>query len=546
MLLFLLLIGVVAGVITAVSPCVLPVLPILLAGGASGRKPLRIIAGLVASFSVFTLFATWLLNQLGLPQDFLRNLAIAFLFALAATLLVPQLGILIERPLAVFSRFQPRNTGGGFVFGAALGLVFVPCAGPVLATVTVEAANEHYGARALLLTVAYGVGVAIPMLAIAYGGREASSRLRRHAQTVRLGSGLLIGLVALGLVFHVDDRLAKLTPGYTTFLQNKVEGSKTAQRELAKVRGGETALKVVSAAPKGSSDLPDYGVAPPIHADGAWINSPPLDTAALHGKVVLIDFWTYSCINCLRTLPHLKTWYAAYHKDGLVIIGVHTPEFAFEHVTSNVRAAVKRLGIAYPVVQDNAYKTWGNYANNYWPAEYLIDKTGHIRHTKVGEGSYGETEQLIRSLLGARGATAKPVADTTPLGGMTPETYLGVARIANYVGSDLIPNKQAVYTYPVKPLAENLLAYSGRWNVGSQRIEAGPGAALRLHFHARDVYIVLGGHGTVHAFVDGKPTRTLHVDSYRLYTVRASTATADGLLELRFTPGVQAYSFTFG
>jgi cytochrome c biogenesis protein CcdA/thiol-disulfide isomerase/thioredoxin len=546
-MLLLLGIGFVAGVITAVSPCVLPVLPILLAGGASGRKPIRIIAGLVASFSVFTLFATWLLNQLGLPQDFLRNLAIAFLFVLAATLLVPQFGLLIERPLAIFSRFQPRNAGGGFLFGAALGLVFVPCAGPVLATVTVVAANENYGARAFLLTLAYGAGAAVPMLAIAYGGREASARLRRHAQTVRVGSGLLIGLVALGLVFHLDDNLAKLTPGYTTFLQNKIENSKSAQRQLAKVRGGKAPLKVVAAAPKGSTALPDYGVAPPIHADGAWINSPPLDLAALHGKVVLIDFWTYSCINCLRTLPHLKAWYAAYHKDGLVIIGVHTPEFAFEHVTSNVRAAVKRLGIDYPVVQDNAYKTWDNYANEYWPAEYLIDKTGHIRHTEFGEGSYPETEQLIRSLLGVRGAAdAKALPDTTPTSAMTPETYLGVARIANYVGSDLEPNKMATYSYPAKPLTENLLAYSGRWNVGAQQIVAGPGAALRLHFHAQDVYIVLGGHGTVQAFVDGKPTRTLNVDSYRLYTVRASHETADGLLELRFTPGVRAYSFTFG
>ncbi len=545
-MLLLLVIGFAAGVTTSISPCVLPVLPVLLAGGASGRKPYRVIAGLITSFTVFTLFASWLLTQLGLPQDFLRNLAIAFLFVVAAILLVPRFGMFIERPLAVFSRFQPRNTGGGFFFGAALALVFVPCAGPVLGLISAKAASEHYGPRVLLLTLAYAIGAAVPMLAIAYGGREASARLRQHAQTVRLVSGLVIGLVALGLVFHLDDNLAKFTPGYTTFLQDKIENSKSAQRQLAKVRGGKASLKAV-AAPKGSTALPDYGVAPPIHADGAWINSPPLNLAALHGKVVLIDFWTYSCINCLRTLPHLKAWYAAYHKDGFVIIGVHTPEFAFEHVTSNVRAAVKRLGIDYPVVQDNAYKTWDNYANEYWPAEYLIDKTGHIRHTEFGEGSYPETEQLIRSLLGVHGATdAKALPDTTPTAAMTPETYLGVARIANYVGSDLEPNKMASYSYPVKPLAENLMAYSGRWNVGAQQIVAGPGAALRLHFHAQDVYIVLGGHGTVQALVDGKPTRTLKVDSYRLYTVRASHETADGLLELRFTPGIRAYSFTFG
>src|SRR5438067_979867 len=217
-------IGFIAGVITAISPCVLPVLPILLASGASGRKPLHVIAGLVASFSVFTLFATWLLDQLGLPQDTLRKLAIFFLFAMAAVLLVPRAALVIERPLAVFSRLRPKTVGGsGFFFGATLGLVFVPCAGPVLATVTVVAANNNVGARAILLTLFYALGAAVPMLAIAYGGREAAAHLRRQAQTVRVASGAIVAIVAIGLVFHVDDHLATLTPGYTTFLQNKVE-----------------------------------------------------------------------------------------------------------------------------------------------------------------------------------------------------------------------------------------------------------------------------------------------------------------------------------
>jgi cytochrome c biogenesis protein CcdA/thiol-disulfide isomerase/thioredoxin len=549
MFLLLLGIGFVAGVITAVTPCVLPVLPILLAGGASGRKPLRIIAGLVASFSVFTLFATWLLSELGLPQDFLRNLAIAFLFVLAATLLVPQFAFLLERPLAAFSRIQPKKAGGGFFFGATLGLVFVPCAGPVLAAVSADAAQERYGIRVIFLTVAYALGAAVPMLAIAYGGRETSARLREHARTVRIGSGLAIGLVALGLVFHLDDNLSKFTPGYTSFLQKHVESNKTAQRELEKVSGSKAPLKVVSAAKStitSTKSLPDYGIAPPIHADGAWINSPPLDLAKLKGKVVLIDFWTYSCINCLRTLPHLKAWYAAYHKDGLVIIGVHTPEFAFEHVTSNVEAAVKRLGIKYPVVQDNDYKTWDNYANEYWPAEYLIDKSGHVRHMEFGEGKYPETDQLIRTLLGFKGKDAKQLPDLTPTESMTPETYLGLDRIANYVGSALQANKDATYTYPVKPLGVDLLAYGGSWNVGAQHILAGPGASLRLHFYAKDVYIVLGGKGTVGISINGKPTGKLNVDSYRLYTVHSSNTVDDALLQLNFSPGIQAYSFTFG
>jgi cytochrome c biogenesis protein CcdA/thiol-disulfide isomerase/thioredoxin len=540
-MLILIVVGFLAGVITAISPCVLPVLPILLAGGASGRKPLRIVAGLVASFSVFTLFASWLLDKLGLPQDFLRNAAIVLLFVTAATLLVPRAALLLERPLAAFSRIHPRGIGGGFFLGTVLGLVFVPCAGPVLATVTVVAANQNVGVRAVALTLAYAVGAAVPMLAIAYGGREAATHLRRHARTVRLVSGTVIGLVALGLVFHVDDNLAKLTPSYTTFLQNKVEDSHTAKTQLAKVRGGGTAL----AAKKTVNGLPDYGVAPPLHPDGDWINSQPFTLAQLRGKVVLVDFWTYSCINCLRTLPHLKSWYATYHKKGLVIVGVHTPEFAFEHVASNVRAAVKRLGITYPVVQDNRYKTWDNYANQYWPAEYLIDKQGHVRHTNFGEGEYGKTEQLIRRLLGARGPMARSVADATPTELLTPETYLGYERIQNYRGSQITPDQFRRYVY-ASSLPQDSLSYSGVWKIGPQIALAGPGGALKLHFHAKDVYIVLGGKGTVRTLVDGKPTGTLDVNAYRLYTVRASQRLADATLELRFSPGVQAYSFTFG
>jgi cytochrome c biogenesis protein CcdA/thiol-disulfide isomerase/thioredoxin len=536
-------VGFLAGVITAISPCVLPVLPIVLAGSASGRKPLRIVAGLVVSFSVFTLFAAWILSHVGLPQDFLRNAAIVLLFVMAATLLLPWAATQIERPLAVFSRFRPQGVGGGFFLGATLGLVFVPCAGPALATISVVAANNQVGLRAIVLTVAYSVGAAIPMLLIARGGTAIGSRIRAHAQSVRLASGAVIALVALGLVFHLDDNLARFTPGYTDFLQARIEDNSTAKRELAKVRGGGGALAAVR--PTKAGQLPDYGVAPPIHADGAWINSQPLTLQQLRGKVVLIDFWTYSCINCLRTLPHLKAWYAAYHRKGLVIIGVHTPEFAFEHVTSNVRAAVKRLGIEYPVVQDNNYKTWDNYANEYWPAEYLIDRTGHVRHTHFGEGEYPKTEMLIRQLLGASGPMARHVADATPGELQTPETYLGYARIQNYVGSKLYPDHMASYTY-AGSVPEDDITYAGRWNVGKQQLVAGRGARLQLHFHAEDVYIVLGGRGTVRAFVDGKPTTTLHVDSYRLYTVRASHTVADALLELRFTPGVQAYSFTFG
>jgi cytochrome c biogenesis protein CcdA/thiol-disulfide isomerase/thioredoxin len=540
--LLLIALGFLAGVATALSPCVLPVLPVLLAGGASGRKPLRIVTGLILSFSFFTLFATWILEKLGLPDDLLRNIAIAALFVMAAVLLVPRFALYLERGLAGFSRLRPANAGGGLFLGVTLGLVFVPCAGPFLAAITAAAASENFGVSTIVATVAYAVGAGVPMLAIAYGGREAAGRLRARAAQIRFVSGVLVAAVAVALVLHLDDHLTSLHVPGLTGLENRVASSSAGTKQLAKVRGGRTALAGVQTSEPG---LPDFGVAPPLHPDGAWINSKPLTIAGLRGKVVLVDFWTYSCINCLRTLPHLKAWYAAYHSNGLEIIGVHTPEFAFEHVTSNVRAAVKRLGIPYPVVQDNRYKTWDLYANQYWPAEYLIDRNGHVRHTHFGESEYGQTEQLIRRLLRDNGPKARAVADATPNELLTPETYLGSARIANYTGSQIVPGRLVTYL-PTLSLQQDALTYGGAWRVEPEQIVAGRGAFLRLHFHAKNVYVVLGGRGTVRASIDGRPVKTIRVNAYRLYTVRSSNEIADKTLELRFSPGVAGYSFTFG
>jgi cytochrome c biogenesis protein CcdA/thiol-disulfide isomerase/thioredoxin len=539
-------IGLLAGLVTAISPCVLPVLPILLAGGASGRKPLRIIVGLVGSFVVFTLFATWILGKLGLPDDLLRNIAIGLLFVLAATLIVPRLGLLLEKPFARLTRF--RAGGGGFLLGASLGLVFVPCAGPVLATISVVAATNHVGLRAILLTVAYAIGAAVPMLLIAIGGQRASRRLRVDGPRLRIASGVVIGLVALGIAFNQDERFQTALPGYTQALQKHIEETHTAEKQLAKISGAKT--RTAKASPSRLAQpgvsLPDYGPAPPLVAGGAWINSKPLTIAALRGKVVLLDFWTYSCINCLRTLPHLKSWYTAYHDKGLVIIGVHTPEFAFEHVTSNVRAAVKRLGIRYPVMQDNNYATWTNYSNEYWPAEYLIDKQGHLRAYDFGEGNYPATEANIKELLGVTN-NAVAVPDTTPTEPTTPESYLGFERLdpTRYVGASLDHDQAKAYpTTSSVPL--NSLSYAGTWRVEAQRIIAGTKAALTLHFEARNVYLVLGGRGKVQVMVGNRPGATIDVDAYKLYTLRDSTKSANALLHLKFTPGVQAYAFTFG
>jgi len=267
--------------------------------------------------------------------------------------------------------------------------------------------------------------------------------------------------------------------------------------------------------------------------------------AGLRGKVVLIDFWTYSCINCLRALPHVEAWYARYRSRGLVVVGVHTPEFAFEHSLSNVRSATKRYGVHYPVPLDNGYATWNAYANQYWPAEYLIDKRGHVRHAHFGEGEYGHTEQLIRTLLGVRAGGMTHVRDTTPTELMTPETYLGASRLRNYAGLPIHPNKLATYSFP-RTLGQNELAYAGPWTIGNERAIPSAGARLRLHFFAKKVFLVLGGRGSVNVLLDGKPLSTVRVTSDRLYTLVDSPRELEAILELRFSSGVSAYAFTFG
>ncbi len=536
-------IGLAAGLITALSPCVLPVLPILLAGGASGtspRRPFAIVAGLVASFTVFTLLAARLLRALGLPLDFLRNLAIALLFLLAATLLFPAVARLAERPFLFLTRRSGNELGGGFLLGASLGLVFVPCAGPVLAAVTVVAANQNIGFRSVALTLAYALGAAIPMIAIALGGQRVAQRLRGGATRFRQAMGVLIAMSALAIALGADTRFQTALPGYTNWLQNKLERNATAQGALAKVvHPRSTRVKAEAAG------LPDFGPAPNFIAGGRWFNSAPLTIAQLRGKVVLVDFWTYTCINCLRTLPHLEAWDARYRAKGLVIVGVHTPEFAFEHVSSNVSSAIKRLGIRYPVVQDNDYATWNAYANQYWPAEYLIDKTGRVRHAHFGEGEYPHTEKLIRQLLGVTSAPMTNVADTTPTELMTPETYLGTARLDRLFGDAIHADVPWTYHFPAS-VPPNDLAYGGRWNIGKEGAVAVKDARLRLHFEASKVFLVLGGHGNVTVLVDGKPVKTVRVDGDRLYTLVDSPRELQALLELRFSPGVSGYAFTFG
>jgi cytochrome c biogenesis protein CcdA/thiol-disulfide isomerase/thioredoxin len=534
-----------AGLVTVLTPCILPVLPIVLAGGGSGgrRRPYAIVAGLVATFTAFTLAAASILSALHLSATTLTRIAVALLLVLAVTLVVPRAGELLERPFAFLSRRCTGDLGGGFVLGASLGLVFVPCAGPVFGAVSGLAGLHRVGASAVFVTLAYALGAALPMLAIAHGSRRAVGRFRAHAQTIRVALGVVMAVAAIAIYEGWETSLQTKIPGYASSLQSWIEGNSTAKRELAKLRGtrGHAESAVT---------LNDFGPAPRFTGISHWLNTPGNRGPVLQGKVVLVDFWTYSCINCLRTLSHLEAWDARYRKAGLAIVGIHTPEFAFEHDLGNVRSAVKRLGIRYPVGLDNDYSTWNAYQNQFWPAEYLIDASGRLRGAHFGEGRYGETEQEIRTLLAARGATLPPptgIPDRTPSGLITPETYLGYGhQLQTYVGTGVRPNRFFDYKPPAR-LPLSAVTYAGLWNVMPEQMVSGLGAAIRLHYQARDVYIVLGGKGRVRTLVDGEPVGTIDVDGYRLYTaVNGGPQIREGLLELRFPPGIAAYSFTFG
>ena len=560
----LVLIGLVGGIITGLSPCVLPVLPVVLLGGGSAgpdtgpdtesarRRPYLVVLGLTLSFAVFTLFGSLILASLHLPDDAIRWLGLALLVLVGLGLLVPPLGHLIERP---FYRFPQRAVGtgrNGFLLGIALGAVFVPCAGPVLAAITVAGATGHIGLRTIGLTLGFAVGTAIPLLAFALAGRGLTQRLgafRRHQGAFRAVSGVVVILLAVALTFNLSDIIQRDIPNYLEAVGNSLEkGAKAAPQG-----GGSVSLQACqTAAMYGGSGLEKCGPAPAFSGIQQWLNTPggkPVSLASLKGKVVLVDFWAYSCINCQRELPHVEAWAKDYASDGLEVIGVHTPEYAFEHVPSNVAAGVRRLGLTFPVALDNSYGTWNAYDNQSWPAGYLIDATGQIRHISIGEGDYGGEEQLIRQLLSAAHPgialpRATDVPDTTPDdAAQTPETYLGAERQQGYHGSTPYVSGQFA---PPATVPANSFALAGTWTIGQESITAGQGAGITLAFHASKVYLDVGGTGTLTVSAGGTSKVIRVFGAPDIYTVATEQPAGDGTVTIRLSPGLAAYSFTFG
>jgi cytochrome c biogenesis protein CcdA/thiol-disulfide isomerase/thioredoxin len=578
-MLLLIVVAFVAGLVTAVSPCVLPILPIVLATGADGdrRRPYLVIAGLIASFSFFTLASAQIIQALHLPSSTLRDFAIVVIAIFGLTLVVPALTTGFERLTArlpgVGVRLARPGVAGGLITGVGLGLVWTPCAGPILVAITSLAVTAPGTGATLILVVAYSIGAGLPLLAIALGGRAAIARLRFRSASAWASKvfGVLVlataGLMALGVDTALSADLTSALPDWTGTLQS-LERIGQVQSALGGLGIAEQSSLVpspnTSPGPGGQiSQLPVGQQAPDFAGIDHWLNSQPLTISGLKGKVVLVDFWTYSCINCIRTLPYVESWYQKYAADGLVVVGVHTPEFAFEHDTGNVQAAISRFGITYPVAQDNEYTTWTAYSNNYWPADYLIDANGHVRAVHDGEGDYNTTEAEIRSLLAEAGAPTLPgaaaSASAPPITqNQTPETYLGTDRQGAFVDS-VPPTGTGQFSFP-SSLPDDHFAVSGTFDFEAQYVQAtAAGDKLELAFDARDVYLVMSadtptsvtvsvtGAGTVAPTEDVAADGSMAVGPARLYHLAHLPAFGKGTVTITFgAPGVRAYAFTFG
>jgi cytochrome c biogenesis protein CcdA/thiol-disulfide isomerase/thioredoxin len=595
-MILLLLFALLAGAGTAITPCVLPVLPALLSASAAGgrRRPVGIVLGLAITFTIAIVALAQLVKGVGLAAGAARTVAIVVLLAFGVVLLIPELAERVQAPLSRLARFGPKTRGTGFWsglgVGGALGFVCAPCAGPILAAVTSVSASGGASARIVAVALAYAVGLSAVMLLYGLGGRAVLTRVRRrargHVVERTLGVVLLVtGVVmAANLDVRFEEALAKDTslPTFLVDPTRALENSSVVQNRLASLRPAsqfaarqrkQTSLTPVAqhegVAIQGvtTPSLPKLGPAPEFTDNQRWFNTPgnqPLTLAGLRGHVVLVDFWTYTCINCIRTLPFLKGLYASYHKYGLDIVGVETPEFTFEQEAPNVQQAINSDGLRYPVVQDNRYGTWNAYQNQYWPAEYLIDSGGQVRHTQFGEGEYKQDEAAVRELLFEAGArhlpppmTAQAIMPSTSLA--TPETYLNPDRAQGFAQ----PLRAGVHFYAgVNTPILNEFGVHGTWNVGSQSASAvSSDASITGRFQAAHVYLVLTSQNNAprqaRVLINGRPISPAQagadvhgglvtVRGQRLYSLVSLPKDEQQTLTVDIPPGVSAYDFTFG
>ncbi|MDN3310950.1 cytochrome c biogenesis protein DipZ [Microbacterium oryzae] len=567
------IIGFLGGLITGISPCILPVLPVIfLTGGAQSARsqgeqptegvsrwrPYLVVLGLMTSFTLVTLLGSLALGALGLPQDVIRWIGIALLALIGVGLLIPAVERLLEKPFSWLPQREVSNRRNGFAVGLALGTVFVPCAGPVLAAIIVAGSTGRIGPETVLLTISFAIGVAIPLLVFALAGRGVIERIRafrRRERGLRIAAGIAMLALAVGLVFNVPAALQRLVPDYTANLQQQLAEDEDVQEALDLGGIVTDENRELDQCTNGADELESCGTAPSIKGIEQWLNTPDgegLDLEDLRGQVVLMDFWAYSCINCQRSIPQVVAWDEAYRDAGLQVIGVHSPEYAFEKDVGNVRAGAADFGIEYPVALDNDLATWTNYRNRYWPAHYLIDAEGIVRHISFGEGNYAATEKMIRELLvDADPETELPdttdVDDRTPTDpDRTPETFLGWTKDVNYAGTTPYTDGTAGFTVPDDQPADSF-ALDGRWTIATQYATPGDGlATIRLNYSASEVRIVLAGEGRITSTVDGGDPEIIEVGGTpRSYQLRDGDP-GSGTIEVEVDPGVEVYSFTFG
>jgi cytochrome c biogenesis protein CcdA/thiol-disulfide isomerase/thioredoxin len=542
--------GFLEGFALIISPCILPILPIILAGSLAGSKkrPLGIILGFIIVFALFTLFSRKLVQYTGVDINLIRHISYGILLLLGlimiSTYLTEKFSALTQQLANAGSTLSSvNNPQGGFLsgilFGGLVAIIWTPCAGPILAAVIVQTVIQQTNLLSFLTVLAFGIGAAVPMLIIVLFGREIMAKFT-FFKTRTVVFRKLLGVIIIASV------------GYMIYFEGGIPVSSATELNTS------------------SQKMLQNGVAVPYQApaiDGIteWINSAPLQLSDLKGKVVLIDFWTYSCINCIRTLPYLKDWYNKYHNNGLVIIGVHAPEFDFEKDINNVKNAVANDGIKYPVALDNQFVTWRNFSNSYWPAHYLIDKNGYVVYQHFGEGDYDVTENNIRYLLGVGEPKNNSVNSTHVvqfLGSETPETYLGYSRADNFSSTESVSKDQSAhYTFPAD-LPENAWALQGLWTINSDKIvSAESNAAIKIHFNARKVFMVMGNSSSkpinVKVLLNGEAViaekgkdvanSSIHVDKHTLYEVLVLKFSGSGILQvIASEPGLEVYTFTFG
>lgn len=568
----LILFAFIAGIVTILSPCILPVLPIILSGtiGGSKSRPLGIVLGFIVSFTFFTLFLTTLVKLTNVSADLLRLISVLVVFLFGLSLLIPQFQILSEKLFSKLSNLVPtKNTSqgfiGGVILGLSLGLVWTPCVGPIIASVIALAATSQITLNAVFITFSYALGTAVPMLIFIYGGQrllQNNTWLLSNSGKIQRIFGVLMILTAIGIFFNLDRKfqtyILEVFPQYGVGLTKFEENSliKEQLNSISKTGNNWTSeVQSLSSPP-----------APELIAGGEWFNTEPFTIESQKGKVVLVDFWTYTCINCIRTLPYLKDWYDKYKDKGLVIVGVHTPEFEFEKNPTNVQKAINDFGIKYPVMQDNNYATWTAYNNYYWPSKYLIDANGKVRYYHFGEGGYDQTEQMIQQLLEEAGqdvGTTQINNQQYTINTQTPETYLGYFRGNPNFGSPqgIIKDQLTTYTLPSR-LEDNDYAFNGGWMVASQYANAQAGSSLLLNFEAKDVFLVMRPKGEevgkVEVYLDNVKVTSLNVgedvkngvvtvDKDRLYKLINLVLPSRHVLELRFLDSnTEAFAFTFG